>query len=88
MKSIEGNDFKTLKNTKKAGCLVTRSCPTLHPHGLWSSRLLSPVNFPGKNTRAGCHFLLQGIIPTQGSIPSLPHYRQIVYLSQSKAMVF
>ena len=29
MKSIEGNDFKTLKNTKKIGCSVTRSCPTL-----------------------------------------------------------
>ena len=24
-------------------------------------------NFPGKNTGAGCHFLLQGIFPTQGS---------------------
>ena len=22
--------------------------------------------FPGKNTGVGCHFLLQGIIPTQG----------------------
>ena len=26
-----------------------------------SSRLLSPWNFPGKNTGSGCHFLLQGI---------------------------
>ena len=24
-------------------------------------------NPPGKNTRVGCHFLLQGIFPTQGS---------------------
>ena len=24
-----------------------------------------PWNFPGKNTGAGCHFLLQGISPTQ-----------------------
>ena len=23
--------------------------------------------FPGKNTKVGCHFLLQGIFPTQGS---------------------
>ena len=23
-------------------------------------------NFPGKNTGAGCHFLLQGLFPTQG----------------------
>ena len=28
---------------------------------------LSPWNFPGKSTGVGCHFLLQGIFPTQGS---------------------
>ena len=28
---------------------------------------LSIRDFPGKNTRVGCHFLLQGIFPTQGS---------------------
>ena len=26
-----------------------------------------PWNFPGKNTVVGCHALLQGIFPTQGS---------------------
>ena len=26
-----------------------------------------PWDFPGKNTGVGCHFLLQGIFPTQGS---------------------
>ena len=30
-------------------------------------RLLCPWNFPDKNTGVGCHFLLQGIFPTQGS---------------------
>ena len=34
---------------------------------------------PGKNTGLGCHVLLQGIFPTQGSNPSLPHCRQILY---------
>ena len=34
---------------------------------------------PGKNTRMGCHALLQGIFPTQGSNPGLPHCRQIPY---------
>ena len=29
--------------------------------------LLCLRNFPGKNTEGGCHFLLQGIFPTQGS---------------------
>ena len=33
---------------------------------LQSSWLLCPWDFPGKNTRVGCHFLLQGIFPTQG----------------------
>ena len=31
------------------------------------TRLLCPWDFPGKNTGVGCHFLLQGIFPTQGS---------------------
>ena len=43
-------------------CLVIKSCLTLQP-----ANLLSPRNSPGKNTRVGCHFLLQGIFPTQGS---------------------
>ena len=34
---------------------------------------------PGKNTGVGCHALLQGIFPTQGSNPGLPHCRQILY---------
>ena len=34
---------------------------------------------PGKNTRVGCHALLQGIFPIQGSNPGLPHCGQILY---------
>ena len=34
---------------------------------------------PGKNTGAGCHALLHGIVPTQGLNPGLPHCRQILY---------
>ena len=34
---------------------------------------------PGKNTGVGCHAPLQGIFPTQGSNPGLPHCRHIVY---------
>ena len=29
--------------------------------------------------RVGCHFLLQGIFPTQGSNPGLLHCRQMLY---------
>ena len=35
--------------------------------GTVAAMLLSLWNFPGKNTRAGCHFLLQGIFLAQGS---------------------
>ena len=34
---------------------------------------------PGKNTGVGCLSILQGIFPTQGSIPGLPHCRWILY---------
>jgi len=40
---------------------------------------LCPWNSPGKNTGVGSHSLLQGIFPTQGSNPGLPHCRQILY---------
>ena len=33
----------------------------------------------GKNTRVGCHALLQEIFPTQGLNPGLPHCRRILY---------
>ena len=32
---------------------------------------LCPWDFPGKNTGVGCHYLLQGIFPTQGFKPHL-----------------
>ena len=47
---------------------------SLRPHGLYS-----PWNSPGRNTAVGSLFLLQGIFPTQGSNPGVPHCRQILY---------
>ena len=35
--------------------------------------------FPGKNTGVGCHFLLQGIFPTQGLNLGLLHCTQTLY---------
>ena len=52
---------------------------SLWPHGLSPTRLLHPWNSPGKSTGVGCHFLLQGLFPTQGSNPGLPHCRQTLY---------
>ena len=49
---------------------------SLQPHGLQPARLLCPWNFPGKNTGAGCHFLFQGIVLTQGSNLCLLHLLQ------------
>ena len=37
------------------------------------------MEFPSKNTGVGSHFFLQGIFPTQGSNPDLPHCRQLLY---------
>ena len=52
---------------------------SLRPHGLQSTRLLCPWDFPGKDTGVGCHFLLWGIFPIQGSNPCLLHCRQTLY---------
>ena len=52
---------------------------SLRPHGLKPARLLCPWDSPGKNTGVGCHALLQGIFPTQGSNSGLPCCRQILY---------
>ena len=43
------------------------------------ARLLYPWDFPGKITGVGCHFLLQGIFPTQGLNLGLLHCRQTLY---------
>ena len=61
---------------KKVKVLVAQLCPTLcNP----MNRLLCLWASPGKNTGEGCHFLLQGIFPTQGSNPGLPHCRQTLH---------
>ena len=43
--------------------VVSSSCNTL----TYSLPGLCPWNFLGKNTEVGCHFLVQGIFPVQGS---------------------
>ena len=51
--------------------------------------LYSPWNSPGQNTEIGSCSLLQGIFPTQGSKPGLPHCRRILYqLSQREAQEY
>ena len=52
---------------------------SLRLHGLQPTRLLCLWDFPGKDTGVFCHFLLQGIFPSQGSNLGLLHCRQIIY---------
>ena len=61
-------------------CLVTQSCPTFCDPMDCSPPSSSVHGYsPGKNTGVGCHALLQGIFPTQGLNPGLPHCRWILY---------
>ena len=60
-------------------CLVTSvmsDCVTP-----WTVALQAPLSLGIFQARiqVGCHALLQGLFPTQGSNPGLPHFRQILY---------
>jgi len=52
---------------------------SLGPHELQPTRFHCPWNSPGKNSRMGCHSLLQGIFLTQGSNLGILHCRQFLY---------
>ena len=55
---------------------VTQSYPTLcDPMDYSLPGFSVHMDFPGKSTGVGCHFLLQGIFLTQGSNPGLLHCR-------------
>ena len=61
-------------------CLVTQSCLTLRdPMDCSPSGSSVHGDSPGKNTRVGCHALLQAIFPIQGLNPGLPHCRWILH---------
>ena len=69
--------------------LVVQSCLTLcDPMDCSPPRLPCPWNSSDKNTGVGCHSLLQGIFPTQGSnlgllqadyLPSEPSGKPVIY---------
>ena len=60
--------------------LVTQSCPTLcDPTDCSPPGSSVHGDSPGKNTGVGCHSLLQGICPTQGSSLHLLWCRWILY---------
>ena len=63
---------KRLKKSESESHLVVSD--SSQPHGLYC-----PWNSPGQNTGVDSLSLLQGIFPTQGSNPGLPHCRWILY---------
>ena len=69
-------------------CLVTQLCATLCDPMDYSLPGSSVHGYSsGKNTGMGCHALLHGIFPIQGSNPDLPHCRQILYhLSHQRSL--
>ena len=66
-------------------CVCTRVCVCVCAQLLSFVRLFETLwsivcqiyvcDFPGRNTGGGCHFLLQGIFPTQGSNTGLLHWQ-------------
>ena len=65
-------NYQNVVNQLCESCSVLSD--SLQPH-----RLYSPWNSPGQNTGVGSLSLLQGIFPTQGWNPGLPHCRQVLY---------
>ena len=84
---LKSRDIEHNMNTK----LLSHVRLFATPWAVACTRLLHPWDFLDKSTGVGCHFLLQGIFPTQGSNPGLLHCRQITLLTKIcvvKAMVF
>ena len=65
-------EIHCLQHGESESCSVMSD--SLQPHGLYS-----PWNSPDQNTEIGSLSLLHVIFPPQGSNPSLPHCRQILY---------
>ena len=63
----------------KPGLSLRSKSRSVVSDSLWPHGLFSPWNSPGPNTGVGIPSLLQGIWPSQGLNPGLPHCRQILY---------
>ena len=91
MRRFLGHGTSILKQTLSATYICTLSSEngekwevsvmsnSLGPCGLQPTRLLCPLNSPGKNTWMGSHSRLQGIFPIQGSNLCPLHCQQILY---------
>ena len=77
-----------LKKKKDGDGLVAKSCPTLATPWTVACKVPLSMDFPGKNTGVGCHFLLQRIFWTQELNLGLLHCRQILYRLSYKGSMF
>ena len=69
-------------------CLVSELCPTLcDPTDCSPPGSSVQGETPGKNTTVGCHALLQGVFPSHGLNPGIPHHRQIIYCLSHQGML-
>ena len=69
--TAQKNRTNSIQNQSESHSVVSDS--------LWLHGLCTPWNFPGQNTGVSSLSLLQGILPTQGLNPSLPHRGQVLY---------
>ena len=76
-KPAPNSDCSQTHETKSLSRLAVSD--SLWLHGLWPTKLICPLNSPGKNTGVGSHSHLQGMFLIQGLGPSLPCCRQILY---------
>ena len=73
--------FQVLFLTMRATPFLLRDfCPRTAAYRLLCPWIVAPqaplsMRFPGKNTGVGCHFLLQGVFPTQRSNPRLLYWQ-------------
>ena len=82
---MEGWQWQTqVEISRRVLCLVARSCPTLCDSMDCSQPGSVHGDSAGKNTGMGSNVLLQGIFPTHGLNPGLPHCRQILYYLSHK----
>ena len=81
----------SLQDKMRHACMHAQSLirvRLLATFGLQPARLLCPWDFPGKDARVGkdagvgCHFLLQGIFPIQGSNLSLLHWQADLFTTE------
>ena len=54
----------------------------------WTTQSMEYSRLEYKNTRVGSYSLLQGIFPTRGLNPGLPHCRQILYQLSHQGSIY